>query len=53
MFRNDFRPDCHPVMVDFFLRHGIITPDNESDYTELKTRLHGLLPIPVFPEEKI
>ena len=29
------------VIIDFMIRRGIITPDNEPDYQEIVTRLHG------------
>lgn len=29
------------VLVDFMVKKGIITPDNEPDYQEIVTRLHG------------
>lgn len=41
---NDFKPSCAMVMLDFFIRHGIITEDNERDYAEIAQRLHRKLP---------
>ena len=29
------------VLIDFMVRKGIITPENEPDYQEIVTRLHG------------
>ena len=29
------------VIIDFMIRKGIITPDNEPDFQEIVTRLHG------------
>ena len=29
------------VLIDFFIRHGYITPDTEPNYVEIITRLHG------------
>jgi hypothetical protein len=49
MFRQDFKPNCTLVMIDFFMRHGIITPDNEEDYVEIATRLRRKLPVPTTP----
>ncbi|RDX52560.1 hypothetical protein OH76DRAFT_1345277 [Lentinus brumalis] len=36
-----FKYNCAPVLIDFMVRKGIITPDNEPDYQEIVTRLHG------------
>ena len=30
----------HPVVIDFMIRHGFITPDNEGDFLDITTRLH-------------
>ncbi|KAI2617001.1 NUDIX domain-containing protein [Hypomontagnella submonticulosa] len=46
MFRGEFKTNCASVMIDFFIRHGIITDDNEPDYLEIITRLHRPLPVP-------
>jgi isopentenyldiphosphate isomerase len=47
MFAGRFKPNCNLVMIDFFIRHGIITQENEGDYVEIITRLHRQLPVPV------
>lgn len=31
----------HLVILDFLIRHNYLTPDNEPDYLEILTRLHG------------
>ncbi len=41
---GQFKPSCATVMVDFFVRHGLITPENEPDYVEIVSRLHRKLP---------
>jgi hypothetical protein len=46
LLREEFKTNCASVMIDFFVRHGIITDDNEPDYLEIVTRLHRTLPIP-------
>ena len=28
------------VITDFLIRHGIITPDNESDYSKIIAAIH-------------
>ncbi|RYP10303.1 hypothetical protein DL764_000795 [Monosporascus ibericus] len=45
--REEFKTNCASVMIDFFIRHGIITDDNEPDYVEIVTRLHRVLPVPL------
>lgn len=47
LLREEFKTNCAPVMIDFFVRHGIITEDNEPDYLEIVTRLHRVLPVPL------
>jgi hypothetical protein len=49
MFQQEFKPNCTLVMIDFFMRHGIITPENEEDYVEIATRLRRKLPVPTTP----
>jgi hypothetical protein len=29
------------VLIDFMVRHGHLTPENEPRYTEITQRLHG------------
>lgn len=41
-----FKPNCAVVLVDFFLRHGILTPDNEPRFDELKRRVRRRMPFP-------
>ncbi|KAH9947756.1 NUDIX hydrolase domain-like protein [Amylocystis lapponica] len=36
-----FKSNCALVLMDFMIRHGYITPDNEPEYSEIITRLHG------------
>ncbi|KAJ5832728.1 hypothetical protein N7474_001039 [Penicillium riverlandense] len=38
--RGEFKPNCANIMIDFFIRHGILTPENEPDYLEIVARLH-------------
>lgn len=47
LLREEFKTNCASVMIDFFVRHGIITDDNEPDYLEILTRLHRVLPVPL------
>ncbi|KAL4779206.1 NUDIX hydrolase domain-like protein [Aspergillus varians] len=43
---RDFKPNCATVLIDFFFRHGIITPENEKDFLQIMTRLHRRLDFP-------
>jgi isopentenyldiphosphate isomerase len=36
----DFKFNCALVIIDFLIRHGIITADNEPDYCKLANGLH-------------
>lgn len=49
MTNREFKTNCAAVMIDFFIRHGIITDENEEDYLEILTRLHRKLPVPTSP----
>ncbi|KAK7734678.1 hypothetical protein SLS53_007781 [Cytospora paraplurivora] len=50
MLGGEFKPNCCLVMLDFFVRQGVITEENESDYVEIVTRLRRRLPVPVTPQ---
>lgn len=49
MLNHEFKPNVCPVMVDFLIRHGIVTSENEPDYTEICSRLHRRLPVSTTP----
>ncbi|KAI3397821.1 hypothetical protein diail_10354, partial [Diaporthe ilicicola] len=51
MMGGEFKPNCCPVMLDFFVRHGIITGENEADYLDIVTGLRRKLPVPVTPQK--
>ena len=42
---GEFKPNCALVLLDFFVRHGILTA-SEPGYIELVARLHRLLEFP-------
>jgi 8-oxo-dGTP pyrophosphatase MutT (NUDIX family) len=46
MRNGEFKPNCSLVVLDFLVRHGILTTENESDYIELVSRLHRKLEFP-------
>ncbi|KAL7271051.1 hypothetical protein RUND412_006215 [Rhizina undulata] len=44
--KGNFKPNCALVLIDFFIRHGVITPENEPDYIEIVSRLHRRFEFP-------
>ena len=46
LLTKQFKPDAAIVLIDFFIRHGIITADNEKDFVEIIMHLHRQLPFP-------
>ena len=46
MKKGEFKPNCALVVLDFLVRHGILTSDNERDYVEIVSRLHRRLEFP-------
>ncbi|EJD00031.1 uncharacterized protein FOMMEDRAFT_142512 [Fomitiporia mediterranea MF3/22] len=47
-----FKPNCALVLVDFMIRYGYITPENEPNYLEIVTRLHGRFDYPLWARVK-
>ncbi|KDN44276.1 hypothetical protein RSAG8_05540, partial [Rhizoctonia solani AG-8 WAC10335] len=43
MKAGEFKGNSALALVDFFVRHGIVTPENEPNYLEIVTRMHGRL----------
>ena len=46
MIMGEFKPNCALVLLDFFVRHGILTAEEEPEYAEIVSRLHRTLPFP-------
>ncbi|PQE03722.1 hypothetical protein CJF30_00006407 [Rutstroemia sp. NJR-2017a BBW] len=44
--KGEFKPNCAMTLLDFFIRHGVLTPENEENYEEIKSRLHRKLEFP-------
>ncbi|KAI5361828.1 Putative NUDIX hydrolase domain-containing protein [Septoria linicola] len=44
LLAGEFKPDAGAVVVEFLVRHGIITPENEPNFVEINMRLHRRLP---------
>ncbi|SPN99163.1 related to thiamin pyrophosphokinase [Cephalotrichum gorgonifer] len=51
MLGGKFKTNCCAIMIDFFVRHGIVTEENEPNYLELITRLRRRLPVPLAPSK--
>jgi len=49
MREGRWKPASALVMLDFFVRHGIVTAENENDYAEIVSRLRRRLPFPTRP----
>lgn len=47
LVNGEFKDNCGAVIIDFFIRHSIITPETEPNYLEITNRLHRFLPFPV------
>ncbi|KAI9163748.1 thiamine pyrophosphokinase [Paramyrothecium foliicola] len=41
-----YKPNCALCVIDFFIRHGILTQDNEPDLAEIQRRLHREIAFP-------
>ncbi|KAI1430635.1 NUDIX hydrolase domain-like protein [Xylaria sp. CBS 124048] len=48
MLAGRLKPWFALVVIDFFVRHGIIDESNERDFAEISVRLHRRLEFPVF-----
>ena len=46
MAAGEFKPNCALVLLDFFVRHGILTVEDEPDYIEIVARIHRRLEFP-------
>lgn len=47
MRKGHFKPNCALVLIDFLLRHGLLTFENcHCDYLELVCSLHNPLGLP-------
>ena len=44
--RGEFKTNSALVMIDFLIRHGFITTDNETHFAEINARMHRRLPCP-------
>ncbi|KAI1330703.1 hypothetical protein F5Y16DRAFT_362442 [Xylariaceae sp. FL0255] len=44
LLAGDFKPDAAVVVVDFLIRHGVITAENERNFVAINMHLHRRLP---------
>ncbi|UJR27198.1 hypothetical protein I4U23_008494 [Adineta vaga] len=40
IIKDDFKPNCATVVLDFLIRHGFVTPEEESNYFDILSQLH-------------
>lgn len=43
----EFKPNSALVLIDFYIRHGLITPETEPDYLKIISLMHTVLGLPV------
>jgi 8-oxo-dGTP pyrophosphatase MutT (NUDIX family) len=53
LLKEEFKNNSAVVMIDFFIRHSIITPDNEKNYAELVFAMHRKMSIPITPDSLV
>jgi len=46
MRNGEFKPNCAMVLLDFFVRHGFLTAENDEGYIEIVARLHRKFEFP-------
>ncbi|KAL2680555.1 hypothetical protein Neosp_008157 [[Neocosmospora] mangrovei] len=51
MLAGEFKPNVCPVLIDFLVRHGEITAENEEDFAEIQARLRRKIPVPMESDE--
>ncbi|KAK5115526.1 hypothetical protein LTR62_001185 [Meristemomyces frigidus] len=44
LLKQEFKPDSACVLIDFLMRHSVITAENEPDFINITMRLHRRLP---------
>lgn len=50
MLKGEFKPNSSLVMLDFLVRHGVVTEENEGGYVDVVGRLRRRLPVAITPE---
>lgn len=49
--KGEFKPNCGLVMVDFLIRHGYITAENEPNFIAIFNKMHRHLPFPTLASD--
>lgn len=44
--KGEFKPNCAVVLLDWFVRHGVLAQEDEGDLVEIVARLHRRLEFP-------
>jgi len=44
--KGEFKPNCAAVLLDFFVRWGFLTAEEEGDYVDIVSRLHRKFEFP-------
>lgn len=44
ILRGEFKKNCAVVIVDFMIRHGLVTPQNEPNFLQVVARCHRQFP---------
>ncbi|KAF2967124.1 hypothetical protein GQX73_g6414 [Xylaria multiplex] len=47
LLNNEFKPDAAVVVIDFLVRHGVITAENERNFVRINEHIHRRLPFRV------
>ena len=42
---GSFKPNCALILVDFLMRHGLVTPETEPRYIDIAWRLRRRLEV--------
>lgn len=45
-FSHEWKPNCALVLIDFFIRHGLIDDENEVNFLEICLKLKEPIPLP-------
>ncbi|BGO98892.1 hypothetical protein NBRC10513v2_003294 [Rhodotorula toruloides] len=46
MVAGEFKPNCALILLDFFMRHGLLTPESDTRFLEIAARLRKPLGLP-------
>ncbi|GAA5991814.1 hypothetical protein JCM10908_002217 [Rhodotorula pacifica] len=46
MIAGEFKPNCALVLLDFFIRHGLLTAESDTRFLEIVSHLHRPMTLP-------